>query len=681
MNCRMRLLVPFLLCCFLSAESLMAQDKSLVNTSGSAYARLNGLDMDAVVWTNGFWADRFQVCQESMVPHIWQIYNDPEVSHAFRNFEIAAGLAEGEHSGPSFHDGDFYKVLEALASSYAITKDPKLDQEMDRAIAVIAKAQEDDGYLYTPAIIEKRKNKGTGSAFQDRVNFEAYNLGHLMTAASIHHRATGKTSLLEVAKKAGDFLCNYYEKASPELARNAICPSHYMGLVELYRTTKEPKYIELAKNLINIRGTTDDGTDDNQDRIPFRKQTKVMGHAVRANYLFAGVADVYAETGDISLLSTLDLMWNDVVSSKMYITGGCGSLYDGVSPDGTSYNPKEVQKIHQAYGRDYQLPNHTAHNETCANIGNVLWNWRMLQLSGEAKYADVMELALYNSVLSGVSLDGKGFLYTNPLAVSEELPYQQRWSKVRVPYISLSNCCPPNAVRTVSQVSNYAYNSSEEGLWFNLYGSNQLTTNLPGKGQVKLSQETNYPWDGHIKIKLEEVPENSFSMFLRIPGWSKGARLQVNGEDAGQNLVSGEYTRLNRKWSAGDEIELILPMEAKLMESHPLVEETRNQVAVKRGPVVYCLESTDLPEGLEMFNIAIPAGISFTPEMITVDNAELASLKGEARLIRQPSSWGEQLYREAAELDADKVQLRLVPYYAWGNRGKSEMTVWMPVSR
>jgi len=657
-----------------------AQHQSLVNTSESRYAKLSSVNMQDVHWTKGFWAERFSVCRDSMIPGIWKTYNDPDISHAFRNFEIAAGLTEGEHKGPSFHDGDFYKVLESLAAAYSVTRDPKLDREMDRAIAVIAKCQREDGYIYTAAAIEKRNNKGAGKEFQEKINFEAYNMGHLMTAACVHYRATGKTSLLNVAKKAADYLYSYYQKASPELARNAICPSHYMGIVELYRTTQDPKYLKLSQNLINIRGYTDDGTDDNQDRIPFREQTKAMGHAVRANYLYAGVADVAAETGDTSLISRLHLMWNDVVQRKMYITGGCGSLYDGVSPDGTSYNPKDVQKIHQAYGRDYQLPNFTAHNETCANIGNVLWNWRMLQLEGKAKYADVMELALYNSVLSGISLNGKNFLYTNPLAYSDKLPFKQRWSKDRIPYISLSNCCPPNVVRTIAEVQNYAYSISNEGLWVNLYGGSNLSTKLKDGSQLKLTQESNYPWDGLVNLQIHQASKKPFSIFLRIPGWCKNASLKINGRESDAALEPGEYVEVNRNWKKGDRIELQLPMPVQLIEANPLVEETRNQVAVKRGPVVYCIESVDLPASISMFDIAIPAQTNFSPKTLKIDGSTVVSLEGKAQLTGT-QGWENQLYRPITEKEPKTIDIKLMPYFAWGNRGHTDMSVWMPLGR
>ncbi|MFC3362365.1 glycoside hydrolase family 127 protein [Pedobacter fastidiosus] len=580
----------------LSAFSLCvnAQQNALTNNANSPYAKLKSLNMTDVTWTNGFWAERFKVATETIVPNMWAIYNDPKISHAFKNFEIAAGLDTGSHSGPSFHDGDYYKTLEAMASLYASTKNPKLNEMMDKAISVIAKSQRADGYIYTKAIIEQRKT-GSNNQFQDRLSFEAYNIGHLMTAACVHYRATGKTTLLNVAKKATEYLYNFYKNASPTLARNAICPSHYMGVIEMYRTTKEPRYLELAKHLIAIKGKIEDGTDDNQDRIPFLQQTKATGHAVRASYLYAGVADLYSETGNDSLMKSLNLMWNDVNEHKMYITGGLGSLYDGTSPDGTSYNPNDVQKIHQAFGRDYQLPNFTAHNETCANIGNVLWNWRMLQVTGDAKYADVMELALHNSVLSGISLDGKNFLYTNPLAQSDNLPFKQRWSKDRVPYISLSNCCPPNVVRTIAEVSDYLYSISDKGLWFNLYGGNKVSTQLADGSKISLEEVTNYPWDGNIKINIKESGAQAYSMFFRIPGWTHDAQIKINGKIVDAKTASGTYAEVNRVWRAGDVVELNLPMEAQLIESNPLVEENRNQVAVKRGPIVYCLESADLP--------------------------------------------------------------------------------------
>jgi DUF1680 family protein len=671
----MKRIAIFIGCVVCIFQISMAQEKGLTNTSKSAYAKLRSVNMGDVQWTNGFWADRFKVCKDSMVPNMWHLYTDPNISHAFENFKIAAGIDTGEFKGPSFHDGDFYKTLEAVASMYAATKDKHLDEIMDGAIDVIGKAQREDGYIYTKSTIDQKKT-GQKKQFESRLSFEAYNIGHLMTTACVHYRATGKTNLLNIARKAADYLYRFYDTASAETARNAICPSHYMGLIELYRTTGDEKYKALAKKLIGIRGVAV-GSDDNSDRYPFTEMQEVQGHAVRANYLFAGAADLYAENGDTALLNTLDRMWDDVVNHKMYITGGCGSLYDGVSNDGTSYNPNDVEKLHQAYGRKYQLPNLTAHNETCANIGNVLWNWRMLQITGEAKYADIVELALYNSVLSGISLNGKNFLYTNPLAYSDELPFKQRWSKDRVPYISLSDCCPPNVVRTISEVSNYMYSLSKEGLWVNLYGGNHLTTKLEDGSTIKLVQKTNYPWDGTIGFQFDEAPTKPFSVFLRIPGWCHNAKILLNGKLFATKSNGGEYVEVKRDWRKGDQLQVLLDMPVAMIEANPLVEETRNQVTVKRGPVVYCLESVDLNKNTSVFGVGIPTNAQFKLSPIKIDNSSIVSLETTAEIVDN-GRWNDQLYKEVSKKPVEKIQVRLVPYYAWGNRGHTEMSVWLP---
>jgi DUF1680 family protein len=664
----------------LCSPPLSAQGKSLVNTKNSAYAKVIGVDMEDVTWTDGFWAGWFAVCRDTMVPGMWQIFNDPDISHSFRNFEIAAGLKQGDHKGPPFHDGDFYKWLEAAASTYAVTKDEKIDRLMDEIIRVIAASQREDGYIHTPVMIEQLKTGKGKSEFQERLDFETYNFGHLMTAACVHYRATGKKSLLTVAEKATDYLYRFYLKDSAGLAQNAICPSHYMGMVEMYRTTKDPKYFELAGKLIDIRSLVENGTDHNQDRIPFRQQTKAVGHAVRANYLYAGVSDVFLETGDDSLFHALELIWDDLVQHKLYVTGACGALYDGVSPDGTSYYPPEIQQIHQAYGRDFQLPNITAHNESCANIGNVLWNWRMFQITGRASYMDILELTLYNSVLSGVSLDGRRYFYTNPLCVTDDLTYTLRWSKEREEYITKCNCCPPNIVRTIAEAGNYAYSLSDKGIWVNLYGGNRLEAETIDGSEIRLVQETDYPWDGKITIRIEKAPSAALSLFLRIPGWCKKSGIMVNGERQAVVHSRGTYAELTREWSKGDLVELVLDMPVTLLEANPLVEETRNQVAVKRGPLVYCLESADLPEGVDLFDVVIPSNIDLKPVKSEIAGRQLIILEGEAEIIDQPA-WEEKLYRDVSNILPEKQKIRLIPYYAWGNRSHSEMSVWLPLNR
>lgn len=664
----------------------------------SKYAKMVNTPLGAVKWTGGFWGERFNVYSNTSLQSMWATWSNPDISHGFRNFEIAAGTCEGEHWGPPFHDGDMYKWLEAVAAVYAVNKDPELDALMDKFIEQVVKAQRADGYIHTPVIIEER-NKGIDThsehrdqtvigtkvgaedekgAFANRLNFETYNLGHLMMAGITHYRATGKRTLFDAAIKATDFLCHFYETASAELARNAICPSHYMGVVEMYRATGNPRYLELSKNLIDIRGMVENGTDDNQDRIPFREQYNAMGHAVRANYLYAGVADVYAETGEAQLMKNLTSIWNDIVNRKMYVTGACGALYDGTSPDGTCYEPDSIQKVHQSYGRAYQLPNSTAHNETCANIGNMLFNWRMLESTGDAKYADIVETALYNSVLSGVSLDGKRYFYTNPLRLSDDFPYTLRWPRERQEYISCF-CCPPNTLRTICEAQNYAYTVSENALWCNLYGQSELTTKL-GKHDLEVSQVTGYPYDGKVMLTFRAFPKKQeMALHLRIPAWCDRATVKVNGEVVDVPVKANTYATLNRVWKKGDVVELDMEMRVKLMESNPLVEETRNQVVVKRGPLVYCLEGMDVADGRRIDDVLIPSTIQFTPTEITIDGSKMIALDGEARLMDE-ASWDNVLYREVGKADRT-VKIRLIPYFAWGNRGKSEMTVWMPLAK
>jgi DUF1680 family protein len=664
-------------------------ERGLNNTLLSPNAKVRSVDIDATVWgAQGFWGERFEVCKDTMLLHMWDIFNNPAQSHAFRNFEIAAGLQTGEHKDPPFYDGDMYKWFEGCCSVYALTKDPSLKVLMDKFVTTVVACQRADGYLHTKTLIKDKNSGNKPSEFAERLHFETYNFGHLMTAACIHYRATGEKTLLNAAIKATDYLYRYYKTAPVELAQNAICPSHYMGVVEMYRTTRDPKYLELAKGFIEIRKYVKNGTDDNQDRIPFARQKKAMGHAVRSNYLYAGVADVYLESGGDSLLASLHSIWDDVVHSKMYITGACGALYDGTSPDGTYYTPDSIQKVHQSYGRSYQLPNHTAHNETCANIGNMIWNWRMFELSGEAKYVDVMEQALYNSVLPGISLDGKKYFYTNPLAVSDSFPYKLRWTegdyKKREEYISCF-CCPPNTVRTIAETQQYAYSLNDKGLLVNLYGDNLLNTKLMDGSDLQLKQTSAYPWDGTVKLEFVKAPKNACQISMRIPGWCTDSGIWVNGIQQDIWSPASSYVSVKRVWKTGDVIELKLDMPVRMVESNPLVEETRNQVAVMRGPIVYCLESKDLPAGVRLQDILLPLKSELKPvrnadgSIPMLAGSPVLELEGQV-LVQQRKAWSHELYRDATA-QTSSTTVKFVPYYAWGNRGRSEMSVWVPVSR
>ena len=703
-----------IVCCCATATTTTAQ--GLTDMSRSQQAKMQNLPMGATQWTGGFWGNRFNMLSTTGIWDMWDTWNTPwetldaagnHGSHGFRNFEVAAGTVQGKHHGPPFHDGDMYKWLEACAAVYAVTKDAKLDALMDKFIEQVALAQRADGYIHTPVVISERNQgidthatvpgasaaasenaagieigKDQKHAFASRLNFETYNLGHLITAGIIHKRATGKTTLFNCGKKAADFLYNFLTNDAAELSRNAICPSHYMGAAEMYRETGEEKYLTLAKGLIAIRDSVTNGEDHNQDRHKLRDQYEAMGHAVRANYLYAGVADLYAETGEAQLLKNMSAIWDDIVNHKIYIMGGCGALYDGVSPDGTTYDQPSIQQIHQAYGRQFQLPQEAAHNEICAQIGMLLFSWRLFQTTGDGKYLDNIENELYNGILSGISLDGKDFFYTEALRRTKEFPYVMRWPKHRQRYISCF-CCPPNTLRTLCEAQEYAYSiatpsdasASGQTLYVNLYGQNTLKLK-----NLEIEQTTDYPWDGKIRIEVKKAKDLA-TIKLHKPNWCDNYSVKVNGEPADLNI--------SRKWKKGDVIELTLDMPVRLVEANPLVEEAKNQVAVMRGPIVYCLEGQDIAavpgapaSGKPRINdIALPADIQFTEKKITLEGHEMIALEGDA-LLTNETSWNNQtLYRTLSKSQGKKVKVCLIPYYAWDNRGIDDMSLWLPLAR
>ncbi|WP_428305518.1 glycoside hydrolase family 127 protein [Lacipirellula sp.] len=661
--------------------AIQARASEVVDTRRSPHTKLQSIPLADVAWTEGFWAERFATLRERSIPAMWELMRDGEYKPFLGHFKIAAGDAEGAYHGAPWNDGDFYKFLEAVTTVYAVTRDPQLAAILDESIPVIAKAQRDDGYLHTPVLIAHRNGDESLQPFADRHNFEMYNMGHLLTAACLHHRVTGDDRFLEVARRTADFLCRTFAAPTPELARNSVCPSHYMGAIELYRTTGDKRYMTLAQTFLGMRnlGVSESGQpiggDDNQDRIPFVEQREAAGHAVRANYLYAGAADLYLETGDEKLLKPLNAIWHNVVEQKLYITGGCGALYDGASPDG-SEQQEQLTRVHQAYGRNYQLPNATAHNETCAAIGNVLWNWRMFLATGEVKYIDVIELSLYNAILAGTSLDGDDFFYVNPLRNVEPQPTPLRWSRTRVPFVT-SFCCPPNVLRTLAEIGGMAYSRTESELWVNLYGGNRIETELGGQ-PFAMSQQTDYPWGGRIDFSIEECREEPLALKLRIPAWCEGAMVRLDGEELSEKAVAGEYFTIERAWTRGDRVTLTLPMSPRLIEAHPQVEETRNQLAVQRGPIVYCLESPDLPAGVRVHEIVIDADVPLNAKH---DDQLLGGVTvvETTATVRSGGDWKGRLYRPSVRDDASRsVQLRLIPYYAWANRGASEMSVWLP---
>jgi DUF1680 family protein len=677
----------------------MAGDRGLVDTSRSPQATMQMVDLDGVRWSGGLLGERFIACRDSMIPYLWTVLRDPQESHAWDNFLMAAGEGEGRGDGhphgPPFNDGDFLKWLEARIQAEAVAPAESAAAAaavnmpgVDDIIAVIAKAQRDDGYLHTPTIVRQRRSTEAAKEFADREHFETYNMGHLMTTACVHHRATGKTSLLDCARKAADYLDRLARERPEELARNAICPSHAMGVVELYRQTREPRYLELARRLIEIRSLVppEIGGDQNQDRIPFRESREAVGHAVRANYLYAGVADLVAEDGDRTLLEPLLAIDRNVETRKRYVTGMTGALYDGASPDGApaKLHPA-IKTVHQAYGRDYQLPNLTAYNETCATIGYGMWLWRMLLATGEARYADLFEETLYNGILPGVSLDGRSYFYVNPLRKLQDFKVPLRWSRSRMATIPSSFCCPPNVARTVAEAHNYVYTVSPATLWVHLYAASTLDTTLPDGGRLRLRQETDYPWSGTAALTIDEAPARDLTLKLRIPGWvHRGtAAIRVNGQPVTEQPSPGTYAAITRAFQRGDRIELSLGFSPALIEANPLVEETFGQVAVRHGPLVYCLESNDLPAGVRLSDVVLAAAAdhgSLQTKATIVAGTKMLAVMAPG-FVRQSPRWADDdLYRKVEPAGAKPAQLTFIPYFAWGNRGESEMTVWLPAA-
>ncbi|WP_145288842.1 glycoside hydrolase family 127 protein [Pirellulimonas nuda] len=656
----------------LPAAATRAEGLAIVDTARSPHAVVRPVGVEEVRWTDGFWAARTKVFRDRSIPAMWEVMRGTRYKPFLQHFLIAAGRAEGDYHGAAWNDGDFYKWIEAACASLAVSPNTDLEQAVAESVDAIAAAQRDDGYLHTPVLIAQRNGDPSARPFADRHDFEVYNMGHLMTTGCIHFRATGSRELLDVAEKAAGFLEDAFANPTPELARNAVCPSHYMGAVELYRTTGDSCYLRLAEKFLSMRNLVTDGGDDNQDRIPFLQQNEAVGHAVRANYLYTGAADLYLETGDPELWAPLEAVWENVVEKKLYVTGACGALYDGASPDGSEAQ-SQISRIHQAYGRNYQLPNTTAHNETCAAIGALMWNWRMFSAAGEAKYIDWLELALYNAVLSGVSLEGTEYFYVNPLRRVDPEPTELRWSRTREKFI-VSYCCPPNVLRTIAELGAYAYSKSEVGVWVNLYGSSSLNTRVHGN-LLRITQTTDYPWDGDVGLTIDAWEGKELTLHLRVPGWASGAKILVNGEEVTYGKAGG-YAEIKRRWRAGDTVRFNLPMPVVMLESHPLVEETRNQVALKRGPIVYCLESTDLPDGVDLPTVALPLSSRITATYKSDKLGGVTVLEAEL-LARDPESW-KSLYRPLSGQKPRPLRGEFVPYFAWGNRGKSEMTVWLP---
>ncbi len=615
----------------------------------------------AVKITDEFWAPRIETNRTVTIPHAFQ---KCEETGRVDNFAIAGGRKQGGQRGSyPFDDTDIYKTLEGASYALMVKPDPELDKYLDGLIDLLAAAQEEDGYLYTARTnrADHLKNWFGDERWANlSSSHELYNAGHLYEAAAAHYQATGKRNLLDIALKNADLVGKVFGPGKRQES-----PGHQvieMGLVKLYRATGERKYLDLAQFFLDVRGKPLDGRKlggkYNQDHTPVIEQDEAVGHAVRASYMYSGMADIAALTGDEDYLEAINRIWDNVVSKKLYLTGGIGAKSSG-----------------EAFGENYELPNMSAYNETCAAIGNVFWNLRLFLLHGEAKYIDVMERTLYNGLLSGVSLGGTKFFYPNPL---ESVGQHER-----SPWFGCA-CCPGNMTRFIASVPGYVYAHSGRNLYVNLYVANEATVEME-KSTVNIAQETRYPWDGAVKIRV--APQNKkekFTVCLRIPGWAQDKpvpsdlyryqnskeqeiRLKVNGESVPLNMDKG-YARIQRTWEQGDTIELNLPMPVRRVVAHESVEADRGKVALERGPIVYCVEWPDNPGG-HVRNLLLPdeapLGIKFRPDLLR----GVQVITGKAMAFK--------VGEDKETLEKAEQDFLAIPYYAWAHRGKGEMAVWL----
>ncbi len=682
--------LPALLASLAPAGESEKPDRGLVPNQASPHAALRSVNLRDVRWTEGFWADRFDVARRVSLPHLWKLANDPDMGHAIQNLKVAAGRMEGQFQGTNWQDAWAFKWIESASYLYAMTGDAELDRTMDETIELIAAAQEPDGYIASQNTARKRPR------WQAPGHHELYTMGHLLTAASAHHRITGKTAFLDVARRCADFLHKTFTPGDPKFADFPYNPSVIMGAVDLYRATGEKRYLELAQFFIDWRGArpgnkkyrnswgpVTGGSDQTQNWRPLRQENEVVGHAVFFTYLYCGTTDAYMETGESALMTALDRLWSDLTSHKTCVTGGVSPMRKAHPV--RSFEPGSLSiiagdSIHEGVGAPFDLPNDRAYNETCGQIGCVMWNWRMLLATGEARFADRMEHTLYNSVLSGVNLRGDRWSYTNPLRWhgKDHLLYGNDAFERHEPARRMI-CCPTNLLRTVLSWHNCLYATDETGLWVHHFGASRLDAKLESGRRIRLVQATDYPWDGKITLRVEVIdPGPAFAIHLRIPFWTRQPTLSVNGQRLDKDLRPSSYATIEREWKASDLIELDLPMPVRKLQADPRVAEAYGQVAIQRGPVVYCLESMDLPEGIDFYGVGVPRDASFTSRHKSALLRGVTVLETEATSIPATGPGG-PLYREISGGEPRRFTLRLVPYYAWNNRGVGRMTVWLPL--
>ncbi|MDO4160173.1 MAG: glycoside hydrolase family 127 protein [Prevotellaceae bacterium] len=630
-----------------------------------------GYPIDQVAFTSvkiadgSFWGQRIKAARDVTIP---LAFSKCQSEGRYENFVKAAHPSKDyKVTGFSFDDTDVYKTIEGASYVLQTYPDKKLTAYIDSVLDVVAKAQEPDGYLYTPRTMNpEHPHSWSGDrrwVKEEVLSHELYNLGHMVDAAVAHYQATGSTKFLDIAKRYAECVIR---EVGPSEGQAHVVPGHQiaeMALARLYVLTGEKKYLDEAKFFLDYRGKTAVKDIYTQSNKPVTEQKEAVGHAVRAGYMYAGMADVAALTGDSTYIKAIDDIWENIVGKKYYITGGVGARHAG-----------------EAFGSNYELPNLTAYNETCAAIAQVYLNQRMFLLHGDAKYIDCLERTLYNGVISGMSVDGGRFFYPNPLSCDGKYHFNSDNTIERQPWFGCA-CCPSNLCRFIPSIPGYLYAVKDNSVYVNLYAANTSEINVNGK-KVVLEEETKYPWNGDISIRIASAKTSDFRMMLRIPGWVRnqvvpsdlysfaddvktGYKVSVNGEETSGTLVNG-YLVINRKWRKGDVIRIHFDMEPRLVKASERVVDDRGRIAVERGPLVYCAEAVD--NGFDVFKFVMGKKPAFT----TVERPELINgiiqLKAEGQVLE---------YDNDGKITAKDATLTLIPYYAWNHRGVGKMLVWL----
>ncbi|MGC2636070.1 MAG: beta-L-arabinofuranosidase domain-containing protein [Acidobacteriaceae bacterium] len=627
----------------------------VLDLSRSPYARLKTVPARAVTIRDGFWQKRRVTNVDSSLPSM----HDELIDHGrMDNFLRLEGKADVPQRGPVYSDSDIYKWLEAVGFAVQTGEQPQVQATAEAMMRQVAAAQEPGGYLNTYFVGDKRSERMLPAT--QETGHELYCIGHLLQGAIAWHRATGDTTLLNAGIRfVDDFLLPNYGPAplKPIVAGH---PEIEMSLIELYRTTGNRRYLELAGYI--LQGDPRIPLTPRQTTymfcgIPFTSRTKLEGHAVRAMYACCGATDYYLETGDPVYWKTLNTLWDDLSQHQIYITGGVGARSAG-----------------ESFGNAYELPNAQAYGESCAAIGNMMWNWRMLAATGDAKFSDVVERALYNGINSGMSLDGRTYCYRNPLAFDPS-----SGDKIRNPWYD-TTCCPPNLERTLASLPGYMYSTSDDGLYVHLYENSELNWRLHDGNSLRVTQTTRYPWEGEIQMEVTPATPAEFALHVRIPAWSAKNSVRVNG-DSVADVEAGQYLAIKRNWKAGDRVQLSFDMTPQILPANPAVTENTGRVAFQRGPVVFCMEGLDQAVEPQQTNLA---GFSVKTSGATSVKYDASLLDGVVVMEHEGSHAdappADALYYAAqtAEPSASAATLRLIPYYAWANREPSAMQVWIP---